>query len=157
MAQGDLRTRSILSRQPDHKAALGAIRSRRQRRLAERSDSFVRQGWCRTAQGDLTGALKSYHDSLTIRQRLAQSDPGNADWQRAVAVSYSMLAIAYLRSNDVGNALTALREGQVIMEHLAHLSPDNAVWKNDLDWFNGQIGVDKAGPVCGRRRSQLTS
>ena len=31
------------------------------------------------ARGDLTGALKSYRDGLAIRDRLAKSDPGNAD------------------------------------------------------------------------------
>ena len=34
------------------------------------------------AQGDLAGALKSYNDSLAIRDLLAKSDPGNAGWQR---------------------------------------------------------------------------
>ena len=40
------------------------------------------------AQGDLAGALKSYRDSLAIIERLAQSDPGNAGWQRDLSVSY---------------------------------------------------------------------
>jgi hypothetical protein len=36
------------------------------------------------AQGDLKAALKSYSDSLAIRDRLAQSDPGNGSqsWAR---------------------------------------------------------------------------
>jgi hypothetical protein len=40
------------------------------------------------ARGDLAGALKSYRDGLAIRERLAQSDPGNAAWQRGLSVSY---------------------------------------------------------------------
>jgi hypothetical protein len=37
-------------------------------------------------QGDLAGALTSYRDSLAIAERLAQSDPGNAGWQRNLSV-----------------------------------------------------------------------
>src|SRR5205823_2686935 len=33
-------------------------------------------------RGDLDGALKFYSDSLAIPERLAKSDPGNAEWQR---------------------------------------------------------------------------
>jgi Flp pilus assembly protein TadD len=40
------------------------------------------------AQGDLKAALKSYSDSLAIRERLAGSDPGNMEWQRDLSVSY---------------------------------------------------------------------
>ena len=42
----------------------------------------------KSAQGDLTGALKAYEDSFAIVDRLAKSDPGNAGWQRDLSVSY---------------------------------------------------------------------
>src|SRR5262249_16455279 len=42
-------------------------------------------------QGDLVGALTSYRESLAIRERLAQSDPGNAGWQRDLSVVISMV------------------------------------------------------------------
>ena len=74
-------------------------------------------------------------------ERLAQSDPGNAGWQRDLAVSYAKLADVYRRSNDRDNALAALRQGQAIMARLVKLSPDNARWKSDLDSFNGQIAA----------------
>jgi hypothetical protein len=90
------------------------------------------------AQGDLAGALKSHRDSLA---RLAQSDPGNAGWRRDLAMSCSMLASVYLQSNDVDNALAALRQGEAIMGRLVKLSPDNAGWKRDLAWFDQQIAA----------------
>jgi hypothetical protein len=37
-------------------------------------------GGVQVAQGDLKAALKSYSDGLAITERLAKSDPGNADW-----------------------------------------------------------------------------
>jgi Flp pilus assembly protein TadD len=40
------------------------------------------------AQGDLSAALKSYSDGLSVIERLAKSDPGNAGWQRDLSVSY---------------------------------------------------------------------
>ena len=43
------------------------------------------------AQGDLSGALKSYRDGLAIRDRLAKSDPGNAGWQRDLSVSFNKI------------------------------------------------------------------
>ena len=45
----------------------------------------------RVAQGDLPGALTAYQASLDIRERLAATDPGNAQWQRDLAVSYFKL------------------------------------------------------------------
>jgi hypothetical protein len=48
--------------------------------------SFEWIGDVQKAQGDLSGALKSYSDGLAIRGKLAKSDPGNAGWQRDLAV-----------------------------------------------------------------------
>jgi hypothetical protein len=45
----------------------------------EMSVSYDKVGDAQLAQGDLAGALKSYFDSLAILERLAKTDPGNAD------------------------------------------------------------------------------
>ena len=37
--------------------------------------------------------------------------------------------------------MTALRQGKAIMDRLVKLSPDNASWKDDLDWFDQQIAA----------------
>ena len=93
------------------------------------------------AQGDLAGALKSYRDSLAIRERLPQYDPGNSVLQHDLAASYAKLAEVYRRSNKPGEALAALRQGEAIMARLAKLSPDNTGWKRDLSWFDNQIAA----------------
>jgi hypothetical protein len=93
---------------------------------------------CRTLR---RSALKSYRESLAIAERLAHSDPGNAGWQRDLAISYARLASVYRQSKDRGKALAALRQGEAIMDRLAKLSPDNAVWKRDLAWFDQQIAA----------------
>jgi tetratricopeptide (TPR) repeat protein len=109
--------------------------------------SYEKVGDVQVAQGNLAGALKSYRDSLAITERLAQSDPGNAGWQRDVSVSYSKLASAYRKGGESAKALDALREGRVIMERLTKLSSDNAQWKRDLAWFR-QTDC-RAGEVTG--------
>ena len=38
-------------------------------------------------------ALTSYQTSLGIRERLAQADPGNAGWQRDLALSFGRVAL----------------------------------------------------------------
>src|SRR5262249_329581 len=50
--------------------------------LRERSVLLNRQGDTLLDQGDLAGALKAHRDSLAVCERLAQSDPSNAGWQR---------------------------------------------------------------------------
>ena len=72
--------------------------------------SYDKVGNVQVAQGDLAGALKSYRDSLAIAERLAQSDPGNAGWQRDLAISYARLANVYRQSGDREKALAALRQ-----------------------------------------------
>ena len=90
-------------------------------------------------RGDLAAALQSYRESLAICERLAKSDPGNAGWQRDLAVSYSKLASAFRKGGESAKVLDALRQGRTIMERLTKLSPENAVWKRDLALFDGQI------------------
>ena len=45
-------------------------------------------GDVQAAQGDLPAALASYQASHAIAERLAQADPGNAEWQRDLSVSH---------------------------------------------------------------------
>lgn len=82
-------------------------------------------GDVRVAQGSLPEALKAYRDSLAIRERLAQADPGNAGWQRDLSVSYAKIGTLFRKTGERANALKALGEGQTIMAHLTQVSPDN--------------------------------
>ena len=63
--------------------------------------SFNKIGDVQVAQGDLAGALKSYQDSLAIRDRLAKSDPGNAGWQRDLSVSYNNIGYVQKAQGDL--------------------------------------------------------
>lgn len=52
------------------------------------------------AQGDLTGVLREYRESLAIRERLAVLDPSNAGWQRDLWVACCWIADALERLGD---------------------------------------------------------
>jgi hypothetical protein len=54
-------------------------------------------------------------------------------------VAYAKLAGAFRKASDNTMALDALRQGRAIMVRVTSLSPDNAAWKRDLAWFDGQI------------------
>jgi len=55
------------------------------------SVSHERLGDLAVAAGDLTAARAAYTAALTIRQRLADADPGNTGWQRDLSVSQERL------------------------------------------------------------------
>ena len=77
------------------------------------------------AQSYLAGALKSYNDSLAIRDRLAKSDPGNAGWQRDLAVSNERLGDVYTLQGQTVEAVAAF-EGALRAYHtLLARNPDD--------------------------------
>jgi tetratricopeptide (TPR) repeat protein len=91
------------------------------------------------AQGDLAGALKSYRDSLAIRDRLAKSDPGNAGWQRDLCVSCAKLGDCLQKCGELEKALDALRQAHEIMLQLTAMYPEHPGWKRDLAWLENRI------------------
>jgi tetratricopeptide (TPR) repeat protein len=69
------------------------------REAAERADNArdimaadIGLGDVRVAQGDRAGALQAFEQGRAIRDKLAQRDPNNAEWQRDLIVSHVKLA-----------------------------------------------------------------
>jgi hypothetical protein len=90
----------------------------------------------------LPEALKSFRDGLAIRKRLAQSDRGNAGWQRGLALSYGRVAMVEASAAGLARgALGGFRRGRDIISRLARQSPSDATLPNDLAWFDGQIAA----------------
>ena len=102
---------------------------------------YEKVGDVQVAQGDLTAALKSYQDSLDIRDPLAKADPGNAGWQRDLAVSYAKLANVQLKANRPAESRAALEAGRAILAKLVADHPGFAQWKQDLAWFDARIAA----------------
>ena len=57
-------------------------------------------------QGNLPAALDAFKAAVAIKERLATADPGNAFWQRRLALGLGRVAIGLARSS--GGADNAL-------------------------------------------------
>lgn len=91
------------------------------------------------AQGNLPAALTRYQASLAIADRLARSDPGNAGWQRDLAMNFGCVATIDAQQDRRNAAISALQQGRDIIVRLARQSPENATLPNDLAWFENQL------------------
>ena len=78
------------------------------------------------AQGNLTEALKSYGDGLAIIDRLAKADPGNAQWQRDLSVSYNRIGDILADQGNLPDALKSYSDCLAIRDRLATADPGNA-------------------------------
>jgi len=101
--------------------------------------SFEKVGDVLVAQGTLPEALKSYRDSLAIRDRLGKIDPGNAGWQRDLAISFAKVGSVLLRQQHPDEARPALVAGREIIVGLMKRLPGYPQLKQDLAWFDGTI------------------
>jgi tetratricopeptide (TPR) repeat protein len=102
------------------------------------------------AQGNLTEALQSFRDGLTIRERLAKADPNNAGRQHDLSVSYDRVGDVLRAQGNLTEALKSFRDGGTIRERLAKADPTNAGWQRDLS-----ISYDRVGDVL-RAQGNLT-
>jgi tetratricopeptide (TPR) repeat protein len=99
-------------------------------------------GDMRATSGNSAAALKSYRDSLTIRDRLAQADPGNAGWQRDLSVSFNKVGDVLVAQGNLPEALKSYRDSLTIRDRLAQADPGNAGWQRDLS-----VSFDRVGDV----------
>jgi hypothetical protein len=93
-------------------------------------------GNVRQAQGDLAGALAAYEAARAIAERLAASDPGNAEWQRDLIVSNVKLAETRAASGDGQGAAAHYRQALAVSHELAgsgRLAPTDAWMVEDLE------------------------
>jgi hypothetical protein len=84
--------------------------------------------------------LESYRASLAIAERLTKSDPGNAEWQRDLAVSHGRVAMVFAKQGEREQALAAFRKGRDIIIELKAAAPSKASLPKDLFWFDEQMG-----------------
>ena len=66
------------------------------------------------AQGDYTGGLASFHGAQTILDKFAKADPGNTDWQDALANLCNFIGDAQIAHGDTADALKSYSDGLVI-------------------------------------------
>jgi tetratricopeptide (TPR) repeat protein len=83
-------------------------------------------------QGKRQAALAAYEKSLAIRKRLAAQDPGNAGWQRDVAVSHERIGGIKAAEGDGETARGAYEKAREIYERLAAQDPGNVGFSQAL-------------------------
>jgi hypothetical protein len=76
--------------------------------------SRFRVRWCvdlATAQGNLPSARQFYETAVAIAEPIAKADPGNARWQRDLAVSRNMIGNVLF---EQGNLPAALKSDKML-------------------------------------------
>jgi tetratricopeptide (TPR) repeat protein len=104
------------------------------------SVSQIKIGNVLRAQGDSSGALAAYRQSLSVRERLAAADPSNADWQRDLSFCQSNIGDVLRDQGDLAGALAAYRHSLAVDERLAAADPFKAFWPRDLPVSQDKIG-----------------
>jgi hypothetical protein len=109
---GDAAATGVVEAQGEGRAGHGILQDARSAVPAARSAT------CSRRQGDLAAALTSSRASLAIAERLAQTDPGNAGWQRDVAISNERLGDIYSQEENPMEAQRILgSEGSASSQH----------------------------------------
>lgn len=91
-------------------------------------------------QGYLSGALNSYHDSLTMRQKLTKRDPENTACQRDLSVTHAKIGHVLRAEGDHSGALNSYRDSLGIAERLVKRDPNNTNWQRDLSLVYSDLG-----------------
>ncbi len=102
------------------------------------------------AQGDLTAAGLAADQANKIARQLTAAEPGNAEWQRALSVSWAKLGDVRQAQGDLAGARQAYDESHAIAEELAAADSDNAGWQHDLSVSWAKLGKAEAqGDLAG--------
>ena len=101
-------------------------------RQRDLSVSFEKLGDLATAQGNLPEAQRLFGEALLIAQRLAESDPANAEWQRDLYVSFIRLGELATAQGNLPEAQRLFGESLRIAQRLAESDPANAEWQRGL-------------------------
>jgi tetratricopeptide (TPR) repeat protein len=90
-------------------------------------------------RGDLSAALATYHETETIADRLAKSDPGNAGWQFDLGISNERVGNVQM-ARGLAAALKSYEARRDIISRLAKSDPGNAGWQRDLSVSYNFVG-----------------
>jgi len=83
-------------------------------------------------RGNLGAALADYQAAATFAERLVKSDPGNADLQRVLGISYVNIGYVQLAQGNLPAALASYQAALAIMDGLAKADPGNALAQRGL-------------------------
>src|SRR5262249_18618574 len=90
--------------------------------------------------GKVAEALAAYKASLAIAAKLAESDPGNTDWQDRLSAARENIGDVLLTQSELEEALTTYRASLAIADRLAITDPGNADRQHGLSGLYNKIG-----------------
>jgi tetratricopeptide (TPR) repeat protein len=92
------------------------------------------------AEGQLRDARSEYEAGLAIADRLAQQEPGNANWQNDLSISFERLGDIELDAGDLAAARTQFESKLAIDLRLVNLDASNSKWQHDLAISYSKLG-----------------
>ncbi|MCC0011973.1 MAG: toll/interleukin-1 receptor domain-containing protein [Rhodobiaceae bacterium] len=108
--------------------------------LEDISASLNRIGNIRLSEGDTSGALAAYEESLAISRKLLMHDPEVAKWQRGLSISLNKVGETRLKQGDAKGALEVYEESLVIRRKRARAARENTQSQRDLAVSLNAIG-----------------
>ena len=91
-------------------------------------------------QAGLAQALDSDMAGLALSERLAESDLGNALWQRNLSVCDMTVGEVEAERGEFARALESYQHGFAIVDHFAKTDPGNERWQRLLAAFHEKVG-----------------
>jgi hypothetical protein len=76
---------------------------------------------------------------MASRCRQSRVPANRRVWRDASRMAHVGVDNLTCERRQTSNPMFSMRQGQAIMARLTKLSPDNAVWKRDLAWFDRQL------------------
>jgi serine/threonine protein kinase/tetratricopeptide (TPR) repeat protein len=117
----------------------------------QRSIALLNYGDIRKDRGDLDAALRSYRESLAIREWLVQHDAKNIGWQRELALGLAKVGDALEAQGDSSGALEKYNAALVIQQKAAKQDPNDVQIRREQSFVLESVGVVQAD------RGDLTS
>jgi tetratricopeptide (TPR) repeat protein len=93
-------------------------------------------------RGKLDMAFATYQGAQALAEQSAKSDPGDAEWQRVLSVSYAKVGDMRVAQGNLPAALSSFQAGLTISQRLATSDPGNTQLQRDLS-----VSYEKVGDV----------
>jgi serine/threonine-protein kinase len=111
--------------------------------LFRRSQALRQIGEVHVEQGDFTGAMPLFRQSLSQVSALAARDSSNTEWQLGLGASHFWVGFIHWRRNDLDSALAQFEPYLAITKKLVARAPDSVRFHNELGQASSNIGSVK--------------
>jgi eukaryotic-like serine/threonine-protein kinase len=111
--------------------------------LFRHSQALHQIGEVHVEQGDFTGAMPLFRQSLAQVSTLAARDSSNTEWQLGLGASHYWVGFIHWRRNDLDSALAQFESYLAITKALVARAPDSVHFQNELGQASSNIGSVK--------------